>query len=153
MPIRIFLSRPDWLFGATGIFVCILSFFIKNEIDIPLHDTFFIVSGGSIFRVLSLFLMLNAIFYAIFIHFKWFLNILWSQIHYFTTFIGLLIFLLLGNQSVSQPQIREFGTFDAFSIFGGTNVLITFSFFLLIFVQIFLPLHLLTAILKRKQKN
>jgi hypothetical protein len=53
MLIRILLSRPDWLFGATGIFVCLISFFIKTEIDIPLHDTFFIVSGGIIFRVLS----------------------------------------------------------------------------------------------------
>jgi hypothetical protein len=97
--------------------------------------------------------MLNAIFYAIFIHFNWFLNILWSQIHYFTTFIGLLVFLLVGNQSAPKPQIYEFGSFDTLSIFGGTNVLITFSFFSLIFVQIFLPLHLLIAILKRKQKN
>lgn len=102
-----------------------------TAIDIQMHNTYYVMSYGSVVTVISVFLVLVAIVYAVFRLIKRPLNLLLAIIHLVLTLFSLTMVLFIGfyfekllmSRAISPTIFQHFERFYEFNT-------IVFSFFL-----------------------
>lgn len=138
--------------GLTGVFLG------NSTLDIPLHDTYFVVAHFHIVMGVSAFFGMFAGIYHWFPRlFQRHMNNTMAYIHFFGTFIGAyLIFWPMHYLGLSGLPRRyySFDTFDAFKGFGDINKFITIAAILTFCVQLIFILNFFYSMFKgRKQTS
>jgi cytochrome c oxidase subunit I len=135
--------------GLTGIFLG------NSAIDIPLHDTYFVVAHFHIVMgVAAFFGMFAGIYHWFPRMYGRFMNETLGAIHFWGTLVGAYAIFwpmhYLGMAGVPR-RYYEFSTFDAFSHFGGTNSFITIAAIVVFALQIVFVINFFYSMYRGKK--
>ncbi|MFD1255814.1 hypothetical protein ACFQ3S_03315 [Mucilaginibacter terrae] len=90
--------KAEYLFLLSGLCLLIIGFFnLAKEVDINMHDTYFVVAGSHLMYLTSAFFILIALIYFLFTKLLRPLNLAIGLLHYTLTLIFAISFWLIYN--------------------------------------------------------
>ncbi|HYV93552.1 MAG TPA: cbb3-type cytochrome c oxidase subunit I [Chitinophagales bacterium] len=151
---------PATLFGMGCVLVFIFGFLTQiylgnSALDIPLHDTYFVIAHFHIVIGISAFFGMFAGVYLWFPKmFGRMMNNTLGYIHFWITFIGAyMIFWPLHYIGLAHVPRRyySFNAFQSFDMFGNLNKFITLAAILVFFAQILFIINFIYSIFKGRK--
>ncbi|MCF2876216.1 MULTISPECIES: hypothetical protein [unclassified Tenacibaculum] len=149
---RKLLIRPHVFFWGVIPIILLAGMYRVNDsiegfLDINVHDTYFVVDRLHLLGfMVFLFVLLGLGYWGAYVNKRKLINGI-TFLHILLTFISLISFLIILFFPTKNEIISNNAMFDSLEI---ANIVLTFSFLLFLIGQLFYPINILSALIRKK---